>query len=328
MKLLTSADWMRRLTVLADDERARQHHPEVDCEHLFLALLSLGGPVTTALAEAGVTLDAARAELAVRHAERIAGLGITIEAPEPNGPIPPYSARGQVDYSDRALSLMRSIPFDSGAAASLAAWKALRDEPSVDVDGLLARLGADADAIERSAAAHADDAATPTHGRKPHRDGHWSEYRTFVTAPPDELWALISDPARWMEWNGSEHTSARVLDDGTVETRQSRRRRGGADEEVSESESPREISHYTVLRSVPGQIIEWTRTSPGTDFRWLLQITATPEGSGMSVGLAYRYDFPAGRPRGPFKALGTRATRFFGRFYLRSKADDISRALR
>lgn len=50
----------RELVILAEDEQRRAGHPEIDVEHLFLALLGVGGAVTNTLNSRGITLASAR----------------------------------------------------------------------------------------------------------------------------------------------------------------------------------------------------------------------------------------------------------------------------
>lgn len=322
MKLLRNADWMRRLTVVADDERARQHHPEVDNQHLFLGLLALGGPVTRALADAGVTLDGARSTFAALHSDRIAGLGVRIPATDPDAPIPPRSERGDPSFSPRAMRLLQAIPFGPSEQASLALWTALRADPSVEIDAVLTQLGADPVAVDGAARAYAE--TLPTEPSVRARAGTWSNYRVFVSAPSDEVWDLVADPERWMEWNASEHSSAEVLPDGVIEVHHPKRRRNGT---TVRGDSPRALSHYEETQRVTGELIEWRRTSPGTEFSWLFQVALSPSAGGTLVELAYRYGFPDGRRGRLLGIAGRRLIAFTGGFYLRTKADDISRAL-
>ncbi len=77
-KIMRTIKWFREMSVLAEDEQRRSGHPDIDTEHLFLALLSIGGPVTQALAGQGVTLSGAREAFADVHARRAAQLGVRV----------------------------------------------------------------------------------------------------------------------------------------------------------------------------------------------------------------------------------------------------------
>ncbi|MDO5682049.1 MAG: SRPBCC family protein [Propionibacteriaceae bacterium] len=326
MNLIRTADWMRRLTVLADDERARLRHPEVTTEHLFLGLVSLGGPVTSALRGAGVTAEDVRRTFAAIHAERITGLGVHLGSADPHdpltseNPIPPLSERGEVTFSDPALRLLKAIPHGAPGDATVALWTSLRADPLASVDTVLTRLGVDPVTVDTSVREYAERAPVETSPQA--RTGTWSSYQLFLAAPPDQVWALIADHSRWMEWNSSEHASATVLPDGAIEVHHPRRRRDGS---LVGDGSPRALSHYREVRRLPEQLIEWQRTSPATDFRWLLQLVLSPAGAGTRLDLGYRYEFP-GR-KGLLRTISARVIAFTGSFYLRTKADDISRAL-
>ncbi|WP_425309146.1 Clp protease N-terminal domain-containing protein [Ammonicoccus fulvus] len=215
MNLLRNAEWMRRLSVLADDERARQGHPDVATQHLLLGLVLLGGPVTSALREAGVTPEDVRRTFAAIHAERISGLGVHVTSADPHAPIPPLSERGEVAFSERALRLLKSVSYGAPEGASVALWTSLRVDPLTGVDEVLNRLGVDPLAVDEAVRAYAEQA-------------------------PDE----------------------------------------------------------TGLRARPGTRLE----------------------------LGYRYDFPV-RRGGLLRMVRARVIAFAGGFYLRGKADDISRAL-
>ncbi|AKK10004.1 SRPBCC family protein [Corynebacterium testudinoris] len=42
------------------------------------------------------------------------------------------------------------------------------------------------------------------------------EYRRFVPATPDEVWSLLSDPDRWLEWNSVEFKRCERADFGVI----------------------------------------------------------------------------------------------------------------
>lgn len=99
-RIMQTMKWFREVSVLAEDEQRRSEHPEIDVEHLFLALVSIGGPVTDALARQGVTLGSAREAFERIHTHRLSRLGIRVSDNPVQRSIPESSARGGFVYRD------------------------------------------------------------------------------------------------------------------------------------------------------------------------------------------------------------------------------------
>lgn len=304
--------WMREMTVLAEDERARQDHPAIDSEHLFLALVSSAGPVAHAFRAAGVTLPEARDALALLHAERLAALGVRLPAlTARNAPIPPPIGRG-IRLTDRAERMLEAAT-RAPDHPDLGLLDNLRADQATDVDPVLHRLGVDPVALDGAARAYAQNPEpTPDLGPEPA-----SQHHTTIPVPADRVWGLVAEPSHWLEWNASEFASATVLPDGIIEAVPRTVRRG---------RSPQRISHYRETRREPGRLLEWQRTGPRSAWRWTLQLVLAPRDGATALTLTYRYHPPALR-RWLARVVLPIATRTGG-FYLRTKAEDISRALR
>lgn len=199
-------------SVLAEDEQRRSGHPESDVEHLFLALLSIGGPVTDALAAQGVTLAGARAAFAGLHARRTARLGVRMdESAESARRILDSNARGGFVYRDGVRKLLEDA--SNQKAPDTALFAELVGEPSGHIREVLRELEVNPD----------DPALDTARTRENDTAGeHSLDYRRFVPASPDVTWALVSDPDRWLEWNGFEFERVEVTETGGfVRTRDS-----------------------------------------------------------------------------------------------------------
>lgn len=118
-------------------------------EHLFHALLIVGGQATRALEDAGITLGAAREAVATEHRERVRSLGLVPPVVAARHSIPDPDDT-DTDFSERALAaLQRKItgPFDLGLFGHLL------DEPSRLVPAVLLRVGVDPGAVRTAALA-------------------------------------------------------------------------------------------------------------------------------------------------------------------------------
>lgn len=145
-KIMRTLKWFREMSILAEDEQRRSGHPEIDFEHLFLALVTIGGPVTDALAERAVTLTVAREAFEELHAHRLASLGVVRPSSEDSlRRIPEGTTRGGFVYSDgarKALELASNRPSQDSAL-----FQTLVEEPSGHIREVLQRLGVNPDEL-------------------------------------------------------------------------------------------------------------------------------------------------------------------------------------
>jgi len=193
----------QQVSVAAGEECTRLGNPQIDVDHLLLALLVTDGVAGRRLRDLGITLDPARAAVATVHSDRAARLGVQVPAAPP-GLIDPAAVE-QVDWSPRALKLMRSLPSYSN---DLPLLQALLDEPSRLPLQILHTLGV-AEATARAAAgmacSPAVSAAQPT-APETLTEKEKTGWRTvthtgFAPVPPEQVWALITDPTRRVEWD-------------------------------------------------------------------------------------------------------------------------------
>lgn len=202
----------RDISVAAQEERTRFGHPAIDLDHLFLALLVVGGPATVLLTEYGLTVGRARDAVATVHRTQVASLGITVP-PTPPRRMQPDSE--DVEFTDRALTVMqRADP----VSYELEILVALLDEPSRHIGQVLAELGLSETALRTAALARIDRLAT-TRPAPSKEVSAWPEvsFTGYVPARPGEVFGLLSDPHRRIEW-GQQHRGRVEVDDAGVVT--------------------------------------------------------------------------------------------------------------
>ena len=302
-KYLRSMKWFREMSVLAEDEQRRSRHPEIDSEHLLLALVSIGGPVSDALAGRGVTLASTREAVERTHRERIAKLGISLPEETPRT-IPFEPSRGEFRYRKELRTALEKAACQPQPDVSL--FRHLLQEPSGRVREVLQDLGVAPESLDLPAAETTAADAKFT-------------YRRFLASPPATVWALLSDPDRWLEWNDLSFTDAEVDPTGVVRAR-------------TRSSSQQRSEHRLTIDE-PSVSLRWDVVLPerSRQVAQRLRITVSPHRSGTTLTLAMARPQPTG-PRGLRYWLLRPIARLIGpalaRGVLRGRADNISRAIR
>jgi ATP-dependent Clp protease ATP-binding subunit ClpA len=318
-KIMRIMKWFREMSILAEDEQRRSDHPEIDVEHLFLALVSIGGPVTDFLAEHGVTLTAARAAFERIHARRLSGIGVSV----PEGAarrIPAGNTRGGFVYREGVRKLLEDAANEP--AQDVALFRALLDQPSGDAREVLRDLGVDPDALGQTATTEVDSAT---------RSHRAAEYQRFVGEKPAAVWALVSDPDRWLEWNEFEFDSAETTDDGIIRAYARERRQDGKPMKLKPEFA---VSEFVVSRFEPPRLIQWERSFPSANRQGTqsLRLSLAPQKSGTDLTVSFVHIGPLRGRRTPMgwllRPLAKLLHPFMVRAHLRGKADNISRALR
>lgn len=319
-KIMRTMKWFREMSVLAEDEQRRSGHPEIDVEHLFLALLSIGGPVTDALAGQAVTLATAREAFAGIHAHRTAQLGVSVsESPESAKRIPDSNARGGFVYRDGVRKTLEDA--SNQTVQDIALFNALIHEPTGHIREVLRELDVDPDDLALASARIREDSTTQERAH---------DYRRFVPAPPDAVWALVSDPDRWLEWNGFEFERVDVTEAGVLRAHARQRDLNGKPSRVKPEF---QVSEYVVNRYEAPDLIQWERSFPDADRgeTQSLRVSLEPQGSGTEVTVSFVRAGGTGR-RGIgywlMRPLAKLLHSTMVRAHLRGKADNISRALR
>lgn len=301
-KYLRSAKWFREMSVLAEDEQRRCHHLEIDSEHLLLALVSVGGPVSDALAAEGVTLATAREACERTHRERIARLGISLPEESPRT-IPAEQPRGEFRYRrELRVALERAA---GQPQPDVALFQHLLQEPSGRVPEALETLGVAPEDLRFPTPAASSPEARFT-------------YRRFLASPPATVWELLSDPSRWLDWNDLSHTGAEVESTGAVRAR------------IRNSSA--HVSEHTLTIDEPSRSLHWDTVLPerSTQVAQSLHITLSPHRAGTTLTLSMEPSRNSGR------GLLSRVLRPIARLiapplvrgHLRGRADNISRAIR
>ncbi|MCI1019081.1 hypothetical protein HWD99_10625 [Microbacterium sp. C5A9] len=348
-RIVRTMKWFREMSVLAEDEQRRLRHPEIDVEHLFLALLSIGGPVTDALARDGVTLAAARTAFQTLHANRLARLGVSPEGRDADRRIPEGTTRGGFVYRDGVRVMLENAAADPHPDRAL--FAALVDEPSGHVREVLRELGigthtgTGTDAYtgidigtgidtgtDALASGISDAVVREDTGAREARPGAPREYRRFVPFPMDEVRSLVSSPERWLDWNDFEAQAATVSASGTVHAQTRERRIDGRPARVRPAYA---TTDHRIRSQVRSSRIEWERSFPlaPQSVNQILRIELLPRGTGTDLVLSLRRaasdaSTDGARHRSIRALLLAPIRRVVVRAHLRGKADNVSRALR
>ncbi len=157
----------------------------------------------------GVTVDNARAALSAQHAAQLESLGIAAPADEP-GRITFHETQGY-RWSERALQVMKEASRFGRGGDATAILRAQIVEPSGLIAATLERLGTGADEVAR----RLDEAdrlpAAPQ--RRRDRPPLSTSTTTFIPAPPERVWALVSDAERIPQWDAVIGTVTRPQGD-------------------------------------------------------------------------------------------------------------------
>ncbi|ACZ22425.1 polyketide cyclase / dehydrase family protein [Sanguibacter keddieii DSM 10542] len=311
----------QQLSVAAKEEAQRVGRTEIDLEHLLVALAVVGGPSSDVLRGAGLSVRTLR-DAAVRvHERRIAGLGITAARVDP-GPIPDPSL-GDVGWSRPADAAFRAL--DGLDVDDRAILVALLDEPSGHVLEVLAEGGVDAGALRSRL-----DAAPRPHREVSTDDGPgWRSVGVsgFVEARPEQVWSLVSDPARRLEWDKTFYSSYVVGDDGVARARAEVRRPDGTEQR----HRPQVLAtEHREVERVEGSAVEWEITWPDLPagrMRQRFRVELEPDGDSTRLRLTQRWSRGRGL-RGAVQRALLPVQRFLFRQQLLAKAASVSRVLR
>lgn len=146
------ADWRRTAVLLSGAwrEALRVSSPRVDPEHLFLGVLSSGGPAARIASRHGLSLAAARRGAAVRANRQLRAVGqdVAREGRVPRAPLAAVDPGGAatLPLSADAEGMLPA----RGADMTETAWALdLLQEPTGAVSALVAAAGVDVDALRR-----------------------------------------------------------------------------------------------------------------------------------------------------------------------------------
>src|SRR5262249_42777508 len=97
-----------------------------------------------------------------------------------------------------------------------------------------------------------------------------------ITAPPDVVWSVMSDPERWHEWTASVR-SIRILDKGPL--------RIGSRALIRQPRFPPAVWKVTALE--PGRSFTWKTGAPGMWVYGRHSVEPTQNGSRANLHLHY-----------------------------------------
>jgi uncharacterized membrane protein len=95
-----------------------------------------------------------------------------------------------------------------------------------------------------------------------------------ISAPPEAMWAVISDVESWPEWTASV-TSVRPLSPGPLQV--------GSRVRIKQPRLPATV--WTVSDLVEGERFTWTATSPGVNTRASHRVVPAAEGSRVTLSI-------------------------------------------
>lgn len=321
-----TADWRRTAVLLSGAwrEAMRVSAPRVDPEHLFLGVLTSGGPAALVASRHGLSLEAARRGAAVRAGRQLRAVGTDVarEGRIPRAPLAVLD-RGGASTVPLSSSSEGMLP-GRGQPLSETGWALdLLQEPAGTVSALVAAAGVDVDALRRSLRAAGDasdvrlpdaelavtpagcrtpaDALTPpdgirTSGAMAGRAGRLSALGAewFVSAPREHVIRLLRD-AQQIRAVTAQPAEAEVDDAfGVVTSVREKAGRGGSHRSIrqlfpSESAGP-DGAHR--IRWV--EVLDEHRTGPlGEDG------TRAPDARDYSGALAGAYVFVLTPDAGP-----------------------------
>ncbi|MBY6062057.1 SRPBCC domain-containing protein [Microbacterium esteraromaticum] len=199
-KLVRAAQTSQSLSLSAMEEASRTGQREADLEHLLLALVITDQSAGRALRELGIDIESARLAVRQQHETQLAALGIEASLPAA-GPIVFHETDGYT-WTKRATDLLARSSGRGRAGDAAAVLRELVAEPSGLIADLLQRLGT----TPAEVTTHLDriDAACETSSPRPQTNGRATMTSdTFVSAPVEQVWSFVSDPARVPDWEPS-----------------------------------------------------------------------------------------------------------------------------
>lgn len=332
-KLTTTAATAHTLSLTAMEEASRLGQRTADIDHLFLALVVSEQRAGQVLRSLGITLDSAREAVVTQHAEQLASLGIETQAPAPGRIV--FHETGGYEWGDRALGVIKRAGEGVRSGDATAVLRALVAESSGLIESVLTRLGITSEAV----VARLDEVERyPEHasGRATERGRLSGIAEAFAPASGEQVWELLTSPARMPEWEPSI---------GSVDASDDALRVGAAWGVRSRSERPDgkpvRIKPEFVAQRIEligldeGRCIEWRFSypyAPNSNAR-LLRIELEPAAGGTQLRLSLAWELHPRRMRRSIlrsllRPLMRPWTRFMIWMQLTQLGSGISRAVR
>lgn len=271
-KFTRVAQTSQSLSLAAMEEASRSGLRQADIEHLFLALVIDDQSAGRSLREAGISLDAARRAVEEQHAAQVASLGIQASFPEP-GRIVFHETDGY-EWAPRAAELLTQSASKGKAGDTAAVLRELLSEPSGLIGDILTRL----QTTPAEVLGILSRASEPVAAAKvtPQKGAITGLREVFVPAPAEDVWVLVSDPARVPEWEISTGSIDREEQDAAVGARWTGR-------------APQTRPDGKPLRIKPRyrrREIELVYLEPATAVTWQLTYPDSPASAGIRHAFA------------------------------------------
>jgi hypothetical protein len=267
-----AAATMHTLSLAAMEEASRFGVRDADIDHLLLALTldpDVGGQVLRGL---GVSLTAARAAVGSQHAEQLDLVGISSGGNEGTRIV--FHETSGYEWTDRAIAVLKDASRGDRRGDSAAVLRALVDERSGLIEAILRRLDVDPDVLRtRLEDAQRVDVTVPT----PNGEGSLSGTRSvFVPASIEDVWALLSSPARIPEWDQGIASIAESGDDA-------------AEWEARTASASADGRPIRVAEEFRRQLVRLVHCDEQTDIRWRFLHPDAPRSNARSVGFALEH---------------------------------------
>lgn len=262
-KFTRFATTSQTLSLTAMEEASRRGLREADLEDMFLALVLNDQPAGQVLRDAGISIHSARAAVEAYQKEQIASLGIAADIPPPGDIV--FHETGGYSWSKRASDLLGRAGQKGRTGDAAAVLRELLNEPSGLITELLQRLGTAPATVLAELERAESSVASPKKPAAGRRGEVTGSFEAFVPAPMEDVWALLSDPARIPEWEpaiGSvEGSGGPVLPGRTWTAHASTTQPDGKPLKVNKKFRRREIE---LLQTLPPVHIAWRFTFPDT----------------------------------------------------------------
>ncbi|WP_461169401.1 SRPBCC family protein [Arthrobacter sp. Z1-15] len=262
-KFTRYATTSQTLSLTAMEEASRRGLREADLEDMFLALVLNDQPAGQVLRDAGISIHSARTAVEAYQKDQIASLGITAELPPPGDIV--FHETGGYAWSRRASDLLGRAGQKGRTGDASAVLRELLNEPSGLITGVLQRLGTAPAKILAELERTESSIESPKKPAAGSRGEATGSFEAFVPAPVEDVWALLSDPARIPEWEpgiGSvEDTGGPLLPGHTWTAHATLTSPDGKPLKVHEKFRHREIE---LLEARPPAQVTWHFTFPDT----------------------------------------------------------------
>lgn len=186
------------LSLTAIEEASRRGFREADLEDMFLALVLNDQPAGHVLRNTGISIHSARAAVEAYRKDHMASLGITADSPPPGDIV--FHETGGYAWSKRASSLLGRAGRNGSTGDAAAVLRELLNEPTGLIIDLLQRLGTSPAKVLAELERTESSLASPNKPAAGRRGEVTGSVEAFVPAPVEDVWALLSDPARIPDW--------------------------------------------------------------------------------------------------------------------------------